>query len=57
LYLIGYNTPGRYVTPEPLGPGGNPYLAMYGKPEKAALDRLVNQTAAYFRQREEELVG
>ena len=57
LYLIGYNVPGRYVTPEPLGPGGNPYLAMYGKPEKAALDRLVNQTAAYFRQREEELVG
>ncbi len=57
LYLIGYNAPGRYVTPEPLGPGGNPYLAMYGKPEKAALDRLVSQTAAYFRQREEALVA
>jgi len=57
LYLIGYNAPGRYVTPEPLGPGGNPYQAMYGKPEKASLDRLVSQTAAYFRQREAELVG
>jgi D-psicose/D-tagatose/L-ribulose 3-epimerase len=57
LYLIGYNTPGRYVTPEPLGPGGNPYLAMYGKPDKSTLDRLVQQTVTYFRQREEELVG
>ena len=57
LYLIGYNTPGRYVTPEPLGPGGNPYLAMYGKPDKTTLDRLVQQTVTYFRQREEELVG
>ena len=57
LYLIGYNTPGRYVTPEPLGPGGNPYQAMYGKPEKASLDQLVQQTATYFWQREAELVG
>ncbi len=57
LYLIGYSTDGRYVTPEPLGPGGAPYPAMYGKPDKAALDRLVLQTAAYFRAREEAVLA
>jgi hypothetical protein len=57
LYLIGYNQPGRYVTPEPLGPGGDPYPAMYGRPDKAALDKLVNQTARYFREREEALLA
>jgi sugar phosphate isomerase/epimerase len=57
LYVIGYNVPGRYVTPEPLGPGGDPYPAMYGRPNKATLDHLVNQTATYFRQREEELLA
>jgi sugar phosphate isomerase/epimerase len=56
LYLIGYNADGRYVTPEPLGPGGAPYPAMYGKPNKAALDRLVMQSATYFRAREEALL-
>ncbi|MHB8062766.1 MAG: hypothetical protein ACYDG2_09070 [Ruminiclostridium sp.] len=57
LYLIGYNTEGRYVTPEPLGPGGAPYSAMYGKPDKASLDSLVMQSAKYFREREELLLG
>ncbi len=57
LYLVGYNTDGKFVTPEPLGPGGNPYPAMYGKPDKALLDHMVNQTATYFRQREEELLA
>ena len=52
LYLIGYNTAGRYVTPEPLGPGGDPYPAMNGRPNKARLDKLVAQTARYFRERE-----
>ena len=52
LYLIGYNREGCYVTPEPLGPGGDPYPAMNGKPDQAALDRLVMQTAHYFRERE-----
>ena len=56
LYLIGYNKPGRYVTPEPLGPGGDPYPAMYGKPDMAALDQLVLSTASYFREREQELL-
>lgn len=52
LYLIGYNREGRFVTPEPLGPGGAPYPAMYGKPDKEKLDKLVMQTARYFRERE-----
>jgi sugar phosphate isomerase/epimerase len=57
LYLIGFNTAGKYVTPEPLGPGGDPYPAMYGRPQKAALDTLVMQTATYFREREEVLLA
>lgn len=57
LYCIGYNQPGRYVTPEPLGPGGDPYPAMNGKPDPALLDRLVGQTARYFREREEAVRG
>ena len=57
LYLIGYNQPGCYVTPEPLGPGGDPYPAMNGKPDPKALDRLVQQTARYFREREEAVLA
>jgi D-psicose/D-tagatose/L-ribulose 3-epimerase len=56
LYLLGFNREGHYVTPEPLGPGGDPYPAMYGKPDKAKLERLVMQTATYFREREAVLV-
>jgi D-psicose/D-tagatose/L-ribulose 3-epimerase len=55
LYLIGFNTDGCYVTPEPLGPGGDPYPAMHGKSDKTALDHLVKQTANYFRAREQAL--
>jgi len=57
LYLIGYNSAGKYVTPEPLGPGGDPYPAMYGRPNKALLDTLVMQTATYFREREDALLA
>jgi D-psicose/D-tagatose/L-ribulose 3-epimerase len=57
LYLIGFNVKGRYVTPEPLGPGGDPYPAMHGKPDKKLLDEMVRQTATYFRQREEEVLA
>lgn len=53
LYLIGYNRPGCYVTPEPLGPGGDPYPAMHGKSDPQILDTLVHKTAQYFREREE----
>jgi sugar phosphate isomerase/epimerase len=57
LYLIGFNTAGRFVTPEPLGPGGDPYPATYGKPDKAQLHAMVMQTAMYFREREEALLA
>lgn len=57
LYVVGYNSDGHYVTPEPLGPGGDPYPAMYGRPEEAALDELVMQTARYFREREQAVLA
>jgi len=57
LYLLGHNTPGRYVTAEPLGPGGDPYPAMYGRPDGAALDKMVMDSVRYFREREEALLG
>ncbi len=53
LYIIGFNQDGKYLTPEPLGPGGNPYPAMYGKPDKSSLDSLVSQSIKYLREREE----
>jgi len=56
LYIIGYNKPGCYVTPEPLGPGGDPYPAMHGKPSSKVLGRLVKKSTAYFRQRENILL-
>jgi len=57
LYLIEYNQPGKYVTFEPLGPGGDPYPAMYGKPDPAKLDALVFQSIRYFREREEAVLA
>ena len=57
LYLIGFNSKGHYVTPEPLGPGGDPYPAMHGNPDKRLLDNLVRQTATYFREREEAVLA
>ena len=56
LYVIGYNRPGCYFTPEPLGPGGDPYPAMHGKPDAALLDELVNRSAEYVREREACLI-
>jgi D-psicose/D-tagatose/L-ribulose 3-epimerase len=52
LYLIGYDRDNSFVTPEPLGPGGDPYPAMHGKPDPRALDKMVLGTARYFRERE-----
>lgn len=57
LYVIGFNKPGRYVTFEPLGPGGDPYPAMYGRPNKAKLDALVNTSIRYFRDVEEMVLA
>ncbi|MHB1460917.1 MAG: sugar phosphate isomerase/epimerase family protein [Armatimonadota bacterium] len=52
LYLIGYNNEWCYATPEPLGPGGDPYPAMYGKPDPKFLDALVADTARCWYERE-----
>jgi len=55
LYLINYNGRDCFVTPEPLGPGGDPYPAMYGKSNPEDLDRLVQVTINTFRSREQNL--
>jgi D-psicose/D-tagatose/L-ribulose 3-epimerase len=57
LYAIGYNREGRFVTFEPLGPGGDPYPAMHGRPDKAKLDALVTNSIRYFRQCEEQVLS
>jgi D-psicose/D-tagatose/L-ribulose 3-epimerase len=57
LYLIGYNRDGCFFTPEPLGPGGDPYPAMHGIPDTKKLDVLVSDTVNYFRERESLLIG
>ncbi|MBS4205394.1 sugar phosphate isomerase/epimerase family protein [Lederbergia citrea] len=56
LYLIGFNQDGKFVTPEPLGPGGDPYPAMNSLPDTKKLDELVSQTATYFKERENLLL-
>ena len=55
LYLIDYAQGRRFATPEPLGPGGDPYPAMFGKPSGELLDKLVGDTVTYWRQREAEI--
>ena len=58
LYVIGYNNDDYcFVTPEPLGPGGDPYPAMYGKSDPEKLDNLVKISVKYFRAREKEVVN
>lgn len=57
LYAIGYNLGDRFVTFEPLGPGGDPYPAMHGKPDKAKLDALVGTSISYFRECEEMVLA
>ncbi|MDR0848199.1 MAG: sugar phosphate isomerase/epimerase [Propionibacteriaceae bacterium] len=57
LYVIGHNAPGRFVTPEPLGPGAGPYPAMHSLQDPAVLDELVFGTVAYWREREEAVLA
>ena len=57
LYVIGYNQDDRFVTFEPLGPGGDPYPAMHGRPDKAKLDALVGTSIRYFRECEEMVLA
>lgn len=50
LYLIGYNNDDScFVTPEPLGPGGDPYPMQNSKTDPAILDKLVFDSVNYFR--------
>lgn len=54
LYLLDYNNDDScFVTPEPLGPGGDPYPMQNSKTDPAILDKLVFDSVNYFRQREE----
>jgi D-psicose/D-tagatose/L-ribulose 3-epimerase len=57
LYVIGYNQDDRFVTFEPLGPGGDPYPAMHGIPDKPKLDSLVETSIRYFRDCEEMVLA
>ena len=57
LYLIDYNNDECcFVTPEPLGPGGDPYPAQNAKTDPAVLDKLVLDSVACFRERESLLL-
>jgi len=55
LYVVRYNNDRCFCSAEPLGPGGDPYPQMFGNPPPELLDALVEQTACYFYQREEEI--
>ena len=57
LYVVGYNNERCFCSAEPLGPGGDPYLQLYGNPPRELLDNLVEQTARYFYEREEEILS
>lgn len=58
LYVIGYNNDSYcFVTPEPLGPGGDPYPAMYGRQNPEKLDNLVKTSVRYFKERENEILS
>ncbi len=52
LYLLDYADGPRFATPEPLGPGGDPSPAMYGRTDPRILDKLVADTVRYWRKRE-----
>lgn len=58
LYLLDFNNKeNTFVTPEPLGPGGDPYPAQHARTEPAVLDKLVFDTVNYFRSREEAVLA
>lgn len=57
LYAVGFNNEKCFCSAEPLGPGGDPYPQMFGSPEPELLDRLVEQTAAYFFERESTILS
>jgi D-psicose/D-tagatose/L-ribulose 3-epimerase len=52
VYLVGMNEEGRYVTPEPLGPFPVPYVLANSPCDVPVMDKLVEDTVRYFRERE-----
>jgi sugar phosphate isomerase/epimerase len=57
LYIVGYNNKRAFCSAEPLGPGANPYVQMYGKNDPKMLDKLVGDSASYFYKREKLLLA
>lgn len=57
LYAVGHQHGERYCTAEPLGAGGNPYVALHAPPDPEALEDLVSTTAATFYEREEQVLA
>lgn len=57
LYLLGCNSPGRFVTGEALGIGGNPYALMKAAKNTELFDQIVQQTIGCFREREEYVLS
>jgi len=57
MYIIGFNKRDAFCTPEPLGPGSDPYTQMNGTNDTKMLDKLVSDTVKYFKEREEELLN
>jgi sugar phosphate isomerase/epimerase len=55
LYARNYQRRVAYCTAEPLGPGANPFVALFGQPNQTVLDDLVMRTAACFYERDAEL--
>lgn len=55
LYIMEYTKGERFATPEPLGPGGDPYPAMFGKSDAELLDKMVADTVNYWREREKQI--
>ena len=54
-YLAGMNRPGRFLTPEPLGPFPDPYVLATGPCDAKVMDELVVRTTDCFREREERV--
>jgi D-psicose/D-tagatose/L-ribulose 3-epimerase len=57
LYTVGYNNEKCFCSAEPLGPGGDPYPQMFGSPDPALLDKLVEKTATVFYAREQAILS
>lgn len=55
LYVLDYPDGQRFATPEPLGPGGDPYPAMFGKPDEQLLNKIASDTVKYWRERERQI--